>query len=630
MYSGPRENYQAWILEEANAICDGRPAGDLAAPSFMHLRGLLARRQRKYDFAIACLTRAAELDARNSSVLGDLGETLSTTGRHSQALDVLRSALLFAPHEALLQGQVGRALLRAGRSHEAVRMFQDALRADPADVELHADCGDAYHSVGDQANAEVCYQHAIQLDGSRADLYCRLGHARLQRNQLTLAAEAFREGLARDGRSADLHAGLGETMLRFGALGGSLNSLRSALEIEPTNVRVCQLFVYALELLGRRADAVDAWCVLGAALRAHGQLEEAAAAYQQALARKPSNLRALFGLGAIYVELARPLEAIKYLEAVLGSEPEHAAAHQLIGWAFAAIGDLQRNWDEIAWFDAHGPWKRFEQPHWDGRPLHGKTILLWINAGLGDTIQHLRFVPQVKALAGHVVVECDRVLVPIVQRMACVDDVVAKQTPLPNFDVHALFASLPRIFQVGLASVPNEVPYVTIESSHIEKWRARISQWPEMKVGLVWGSRSIGWDAGLKSLPLASFAPLAGVPSVRFVSLQLGPQAAELTAPPRGLAIERVLDDAATIVDTSAIIMSLDLVITIDTMIAHLAGALGRPVWTLLRYAADWRWLLDGETSPWYPTMRLFRQTRRGDWSGVLERVRAELTDQLD
>jgi hypothetical protein len=407
-----------------------------------------------------------------------------------------------------------------------------------------------------------------------------------------------------------------------------LGAIRREVSVAPYLVDACRDLVHALDRLGRHADVIDAWCKLGDALAHHERLDEAVVAYREALDRKIDCLPARLGLGDVYFRLLQPLQTIEHLEAALAIEPAHEKAHQRLGWAYALAGNLERNYAEIAWYDRYGPWKRFEQPHWDGGPLDGKTILLWINAGLGDMIQHIRFASDVKARGARVIVECHRALVPVLARMPCVDEAVPAKTALPHFDIHSLVANLPRVLGIGWRTIPASVPYLSVDARCVRTWKRRLARTPgrsRRTVGVVWTCGAEASDVRVRSASLAAFAPLGDVSGVRFVSLLPGPVAQEGQETQHALTIEAPLDEACSIADTAALILNLDLVITVDTMAAHLAGALARPVWVLVPYVTDWRWGLDAESTAWYPTMRLFRQTRVNDWTGVIAHVRDAL-----
>jgi tetratricopeptide (TPR) repeat protein len=447
----------------------------------------------------------------------------------------------------------------------------------------------------------------------------------------------------------------GDALLRSGSIAVAVRALRDALNISPKHVRACQLLACALELLGRRAEAIEAWLGLGVALEAHGQFEQAAAIYRKVIERKPDCARAMNKLGWVYLKIAKPQEAVRCFEAVLAIDGENGQVHKRLGCAALMANDEPRGWQEWGWNNGLRGQHRFEQPMWDGGPLHGRTILAWAEFALGDSIQCLRYLPLLKELGARVVVECQATLAPLVQRMPCVDEAVASNAPLPAFDVHAPLFSLPAAFQAQRLGAG--LPYLTVGDDLVAVWRERLlaSAHPGLgsssgggsgsglggglgsssggtggtrcrTIGIAWSGSPTGSNARFRFTTLSSFAPLAGLPDTRFISLQLGPRAADLLTPPPGLHVETLLDESCTAADTAALMMNLDLIVSIDSMVAHLAGALARPVWCVTWLSpAWWLWHTEREHSLWYPTMRLFQQKRAGDWAEVLTRVRTAL-----
>jgi hypothetical protein len=333
----------------------------------------------------------------------------------------------------------------------------------------------------------------------------------------------------------------------------------------------------------------------------------------------------------VLLKLAQPAEAVRCFDAVLAIDPENAQVHKRLGCAALMANDEPRGWDEWGWNDGLRGRHRFEQPMWDGGPLQGRTILAWSEFALGDSIQCLRYLPLLKDLGARVVVECQATLLPLVRRIPGVTDAVASGAPLPAFDVHVPLFALPPAFQA--ARLGSGVPYLNVSDELIATWRDRLAATATAStverrrtIGLAWSGSPTGSNARYRFTTLASFAPLAGLPDTRFVSLQLGPRAADLLTPPPGLQIDTLLDESCTAADTAALMMNLDLIISIDSMVAHLAGALARPVWAVTWLSpAWWLWQLEDEHSKWYPTMRLFQQKTAGDWHDVLTRVRAAL-----
>jgi hypothetical protein len=324
------------------------------------------------------------------------------------------------------------------------------------------------------------------------------------------------------------------------------------------------------------------------------------------------------------MRLGTPSRALGFLRSTIACEPDHAPGHFNLGFASALLGDLARGWTEFHWYSLHRPRRYFEQPFWRGEETDA-TVLVWADQALGDAIQYVRYVPLVARRTARVILQCSERLAPLLARVEGVARVIGLDAPLPAFDAQVPLSYLPEIFQTRLDIVPSHVPYLAVDPALIDEWAQRLGPRKGVRVGLVWGGDPSRNNAHVRFAPLSAFAPLAGVRGVRFISLQQGTPAVDLMCPPRGLWIEAYPEESRSIADSAALILNLDLLITVDTMTAHLAGALGKPVWTLLARTPDWRWHLDTEVSPWYPTMRLFRQVHDGDWASLLALTRAAL-----
>ena len=337
---------------------------------------------------------------------------------------------------------------------------------------------------------------------------------------------------------------------------------------------------------------------LGLALQSLGKLDEAAACYRRALELRPDDA------------------GVQWHQALLS----------------LLTGDFQRGWAGYAqgWKAKKRQWRDFSQPLWDGRPLEGKTILLHAEQGLGDTIQFIRYAARVKQAGANVIVECQQPLLRLLAGCRSVDGLIGRGDDLPAFDTHAPLLSLPGIFHTSLETIPAGAAYLFAEPGLVEHWRGELSAMAGSRIGIVWRGNPKHANDRDRRLPLSCFEPLARLPGVRLFSLQKEAGAEELREPRNQFPITELgsrLDDFA---DTAAVLKNLDLLITCDTAVAHLAGALGVPVWVAIPLVPDWRWLLDRSDSPWYPTMRLFRQQAPDDWTGVFERIRAALERRED
>jgi hypothetical protein len=333
----------------------------------------------------------------------------------------------------------------------------------------------------------------------------------------------------------------------------------------------------------------DAPYNLGNALRLGRRLAEAASCYQQAIRCRPGYVKAHWNL-----------------------------AHTLL-----LAGELERGWDEFEWRwkKKDTPPRAFPQPVWDGAPLDGRTILLHAEQGLGDAIQFIRYAELVKRSGGAVVLECPAKLAGLFESARGIDALAPAGTPLPAFDVHAPLLSLPRIFHTTLAGIPACVPYLAVQADYRSKWKNRLAGYQGRRIGLVWKGNPQHAEDKFRSLAPETLSPLAGTPGATWFSLQF----AERTASPPIPGLIDLGPETEDFRDAAAAVEQMDLVISADTSMAHLAGALARPVWVLLPFVPDWRWLLDRDDTPWYPTMRLFRQPQRGEWKPVVEAVREAL-----
>jgi hypothetical protein len=381
-----------------------------------------------------------------------------------------------------------------------------------------------------------------------------------------------------------------------------------------------QAYENFLKLLPNEPDGMHS---LGVAQDRAGQTNEAVATLLRTMTLHPNFPKPYMSYGAILERQSRYDEALRNFEKACALKMDYAKARAARAGAWLRIGDYAGGWPEYEWrwrvekFPGRRPVQGV--PLWDGSDLAGKTILLYHEQGLGDTIMFARYIPLVAARGGRVVVECPPPLVDLVSQVAGVRDVVIPNGPPPAYDVQLPLLSLPSVFRTAMETIPRDVPYLRVPEDRKAAWAGRIPDDGRKKIGLCWAG---GQSQPHRSIPTPLLAPLAQVAGVRWVSLTKEP------LPDHGPPPLDLLDpipDVKDFADTAAILDRMDLVITIDTSVGHLAGALGKPTWTLLARHSDWRWLLDREDSPWYPTMRLFRQPDHGDWQSVIARVAAEL-----
>jgi hypothetical protein len=310
---------------------------------------------------------------------------------------------------------------------------------------------------------------------------------------------------------------------------------------------------------------------------------------------------------------------------------DYAEAHWNLALTLLLNSNLPEGWREFEWRlkipEIVAP-RDFSQPGWNGSDLRGKTILVHDEQGFGDAIQFARYLPMVAERGGNIILGCARETAGLFQTMPAIGRVLTSGQPMPGFDAHVPLLSLPLMFGTTLSTIPAKVPYLTAPAEGVENWRRKIGAGDgRVRVGLAWAGRPTHKNDPRRSMRLDQFAPLANIKSVCFYSLQKGEAARQSASPPAGMQWVDWTDDLHDFADTAGLVANLDLVICVDTAVAHLAGAMGKPVWVLLPFVPDWRWLLNRDDSPWYPTMRLFRQSTAGDWDGVIQRVGTALEE---
>ncbi|MBI2353871.1 MAG: glycosyltransferase family protein [Deltaproteobacteria bacterium] len=430
--------------------------------------------------------------------------------------------------------------------------------------------------------------------------------------------------------AGELHA-LGVGLLGAGRVREAAFQFAKALGMAPDHCDASICLGHCLHLLGRFEEALAVydkmlerspaiavvWNNRGNTLLEMRRYAEAAESYSRALELAPDLHDARVAQGTCYQSLGLPADAMAACDAVLAAAPDHAEAHWNRALLLLLKGDYREGWREYEWrWQKRGftsPRRDFPQPRWQGEPVGGRTVLIHAEQGFGDTLQFCRYIPLVAALGARVVFECHPPLVTLMQGLSGNVEVVALGQPLPSFDLHLPLLSLPVIFDTTVETIPNAVPYLSAPPERLPFWRGLAADEGRLRVGLCWAGKSYP-DPG-RSCPAELLAPLAEVAGVSWYSLQMGWEGA------LPLPLTDLTGHIRDFGDTAALIAQLDLVITVDTAVAHLAGAMGKPTLVMLPHAPDWRWLLERGDTPWYPTLRLIRQAEPGAWRDVVRRV---------
>lgn len=611
-----------------------------------NLGNALAKRGRLED-AIDSYREAVRLRPDDSKALCNLGNALRESGKLDEAEDAHRAALRSDPGWAEAHNDLGITLTWRGKLDEAEDSFGEALRLRPGYVEAMNNLGIALARKGRAEAAEAAYRQALRLRPDYPEAFINLGNVLAQGGRLDAAAASYREAIRVAPGLARAHHFLANTLTRLGRHTDAEAGYREALRLRPDDPDVFNDRAIGLSEQGRfedaaadyrealrlRPDYAEAHNNLGNALRQLGQVEESIACYREALRLRPNYAEAHNNLGISLRSLGCLDEAAACYTRSLQLRPHYVDAHVNRSMAWLRAGRFELGWPEYEW-----RWKKpesappvFVPPPWNGGPLKGRTILLYTEQGSGDTLQFIRYASLVRRRGGRVVVQCPGPLIPILSRCRDIDRLVPRGQPLPEFDLHAALMSLPGLFHTDLESIPAEIPYLFADEELVGDWRRRLADVPGFRVGVAWqGNPKFPTDK-LRSFPLRALGPLARVAGVSLVSLQVEHGADQL----RGIDFP-VLDLGPELtrapgmfIDAAAAIRNLDLVVACDTAVAHLAGGLGAPVWVALPYSPDWRWLVGRVDSPWYPTMRLFRQPSFGDWPRVFGRMAGELEELL-
>ncbi|MGB9079071.1 MAG: tetratricopeptide repeat protein [Terracidiphilus sp.] len=512
------------------------------------------------------------------------------------------------------QGSVVRELFaratekqQAGSLGEAAELYGQVLAAQPDSVAAHFNLGIVRQGLGDLAGAVASFEQALALRPELAEAHNSLGLTLRRQEKLEEAKAHYERALALKPEYADAWSNLGVLLRQLDELDASEKCLTKALSLRPEN-----------------AGILDN---LGNTLRDMGRLAESAACHERTIALDPRFPKAHNNLGYTLRKQGKLQEARSSFELAVLLDPRSAD----IRWNLCLLdlleSDFAAGWRgyEVRHERKENRPRSFSKPQWRGEPLDGARILLHSEQGLGDSMQFLRYVPMVVAAGGRVILNVPATLRRLAAELPEVDTVTVEGEALPEFAWHCPLLSLPLAFKTTLDSIPSQVPYLKAPEEAMHA--ADRLEWPEpeLRVGLVWSGNPKCAEDRMRSMALKNFEPLLEMESFRFFSLQLGTAAGQLDAV-RGpiMDLRPAIHDFA---DTAALVEHLDLVITVDTSVAHLAGALAKPTWLLLPFAPDWRWLLEREDSPWYPTMRIFRQAQFGDWAAVMERVRSELAE---
>jgi tetratricopeptide (TPR) repeat protein len=592
----------------------------------------------KKELAQASYLRAIKNDPDFADAYYNIGNLYRQQKGYAAAVDSYRRAIELAPLQADVHNSLGAVLADMGQTEEAKKAFLRALELDAKYAEASFNLGGVFAKDGEHGRAMEYLKKAIALRPDYAKAYHNLGVSQQALGDLVAATAAYRRALACQPEDAKAYNNLGAVFTNMGQTEEAVGAFLRAVELDPSCAEGYFNLGSALAQKGEPARAIEylnaaidirpdyakTYQNLGVAQQALGDIGAAAAAYRQALVCQPENTDLLSNLASVLVAQGDE-EGIALFERLVEEVPDSAHIHWNFSIALLLRGDYARGWREYDWrceWDKFpSPKREFKQARWHGEPLGGARILLHWEQGFGDTLQFARYAPLVAERGGRVILEVQPGLQQLFQGADGIAQCVSQGDPLPEFSFYCPLMSLPLIFGTTMETIPPMIPlrYREGDSSRGHE------EGESLKVGLVWAGNPKHANDQLRSMSLRHFLPLMGVDSVSFVSLQKGPAAAQINEGHLPFSLADALASVGDFSGTATVVAGLDLVITVDTAMAHLAGAMGRPVWVLVASAPDWRWGFQGETTLWYPTARIFRQSFAGGWEELMGRVAAEL-----
>jgi tetratricopeptide (TPR) repeat protein len=531
-------------------------------------------------------------------------------GRLDEAEKIAARILKLLPDSFDALHFLGLVKLQQGRPGAALALIEKALAINPGSPDARANLGLVLAALNRDAEALASFDRSLALAPQVADTINNRGTVLLKLNRPAEALAAFDRVAALEPRHIGARINRGNALARLDRLDEALAQFDELAAALPAQAEMHFNRGNALSQLGRHGDAI--------------------AAFDRALALKPNYLKAHLNRGIALQAVNRHPEAIASFGNVLAIDKGNADAQHNAALSRLTLGDYGGGFPqhEMRWQRSGMPARRrsLGKPLWLGEfPLGRKTILLHAEQGLGDTIQFARYAPLLARMGAKVVLEVPRELTALLGRIEGVAAVVAQGDPLPAFDLHCPMASLPLACRTELSTIPAAIPYLAPSPERVAKWRARLAGMAAPRVAIAWSGRPSHANDRNRSIALARLAPLFDLDQVRFIAIQRetrAEDAATLARLPQLVSVGAELDDFD---DTAAVAELVDLVIAVDTSVVHLAAALGRPTWVLVPFCPDWRWMLDREDSPWYPTVRLFRQPAPGEWDSVIARVRDAL-----
>ena len=533
------------------------------------------------------------------------------SGHLQKAEQLYRLILENDPDNPIALHSLGVIAHQRGKHDKAVELIGRTIENNPQIPQFHNTLGLVFEALGKFEEAVAAYQRAASIKPDYAEAYYNNAVALQSQGQYSASVEKCKQALSLKPDYAEAYNLMGFSLEQQGRHTEAIENYRHAIRVKP--------------------DFAEAYYNLANTLQDGAKFTEAIANFEQAIRLKPDFVEAYYNLAKTLQNENRCDEAIENYRQSIRLRPDLVAAQWHLSRVLLLSGRFEEGWSGYGWWRSKlnpVPYPHcLEKPYWDGSSFTGKRLFVHYEQGLGDNIQFIRYLPMVKARGGTVIFEASKPMLELLRGFAGIDELVEAsfgKKPAVEFDLHTPLLGLPRIFETTLETIPADVPYLHADPVKVEYWKNRL---PEggFKVGIVWAGLPLHGNDHNRSCHLRHFSPLAQIPGVHLYSLQKGRATGQISELSGTMAVKNLGSDFEDFADTAAAIENLDLVISVDTSVLHLAGAMGKPVWALLPFSPDWRWMLDRRDSPWYPTMKLFRQKNRGQWEPVFKSVAEEL-----
>jgi tetratricopeptide (TPR) repeat protein len=640
-------HHQAGRLDEAEQLYRRILVMEPRHADSWHLLGVIAYQANRHEIAADMIRNAIRINSKDASYHCNLGLTFQALGKLNDAVGRYKETLKLNPDYAEAHYNLGNTLRNQGKLDDAITRYKRALSLKPNYAEAHCNLSVVLDSQGKVDEAVTHGERALALRPELAEVHFNLGNFFQTQGRLAEAAARYNQALALKPDYVAAHCNLGNLLKGANKLNEAVRQYEQALALKPDGAnlhlnvglalcaqgKLSEAAAHYRQALALKPDFAEAHYNFGLTLCAQDNLDEGVAHYEQALAVKPDYAEAHNNLG-ITLDTRNALDlAMVHYERALTLKPDLTEAHYNLAMSQLRSGDFASGWRnyEWRWNSEKSPLlkRNFSQPQWRGEPLNGARIVLHAEQGLGDSIQFLRYLPLVQAAGGTIVLEVQDRLRRIAAELPGIAELVSSGEPLPSFDWHCPLLSLPLAFGTTLGTIPAQTPYLSVPEQ--ARMKMDTFSWPTegLRIGFVWaGNPTFLKDrARYRSIPFPLLKPLIEITGIHLFSLQIGEASAELVGAPE--TINDLSPYVSDMADTAAQIAHLDLIITVDTSVAHLAGALGVATWVLLPFAADWRWLQTRSDSPWYPAIRLFRQPSPGAWEPVIAEVYECLTNEF-